>query len=133
MYVRHLQVSDFRSWAHADLELEPGATVLIGQNGQGKTNLVEALGYLATLGSHRVAVDAPLVRSGAERAVVRAVVVRDDRDLTLEVEILRDARADDAGTSVRLSCPRTSPCSAPASPARACARDRSADDYAQRP
>ena len=58
MYVRHLQVSDFRSWEHADLELEPGATVLVGQNGQGKTNLVEALGYTATLGSHRVATDA---------------------------------------------------------------------------
>src|SRR3954453_11288760 len=87
MHVRHLSLTDFRSYEAAELELTPGVTALVGPNGQGKTNLVEALGYLATLGSHRVAVDAPLVRSGAERAGVRAVVVRDDRDLTLEVEI----------------------------------------------
>ena len=70
MYVRHLQVTDFRSWPHADLALEPGTTVLVGANGQGKTNLVEAVGYVATLGSHRVSSDAPLVRDGAQRAVV---------------------------------------------------------------
>src|SRR3954447_2785548 len=87
MHVRHLSLTDFRSYEAAELELTPGVTALVGPNGQGKTNLVEALGYLATLGSHRVALDAPLVRSGAERAVVRAVVVRDDRDLTVEVEI----------------------------------------------
>src|SRR3954466_8274239 len=87
MHVRHLSLTDFRSYETAELELTPGVTALVGPNGQGKTNLVEALGYLATLGSHRVALDAPLVRSGAERAVVRAVVVRDDRDLTVEVEI----------------------------------------------
>ena len=62
-------------------------TALVGPNGQGKTNLVEAIGYLATLGSHRVAQDAPLVRLGAERAVVRGQVVRDDRSLLVEVEI----------------------------------------------
>src|SRR3954452_8092293 len=87
MHVRHLSLTDFRSYEATELELTPGVTALVGPNGQGKTNLVEALGYLATLGSHRVALDAPLVRSGAERAVVRAVVVRDDRDLTVEVEI----------------------------------------------
>jgi DNA replication and repair protein RecF len=87
MHVRLLSVTDFRSWAQADLELEPGVTALVGPNGQGKTNLVEALGYLATLGSHRVATDAPLVRAGAERAVVRAVVARDGRDLRVEVEL----------------------------------------------
>src|SRR6476661_4094617 len=87
MFVRHLSLTDFRSYETAELELTPGVTALVGPNGQGKTNLVEALGYLATLGSHRVALDAPLVRSGAERAVVRAVVVRDARDLTVEVEI----------------------------------------------
>ena len=68
MYVRHLQVTDFRSWPQADLAFEPGASVLVGSNGQGKTNLVEALGYVATLGSHRVSGDAPLVRYGAQRA-----------------------------------------------------------------
>jgi DNA replication and repair protein RecF len=87
MHVRHLSVTDFRSYDEAVLDLEPGVTALVGPNGQGKTNLVEALGYLATLGSHRVALDAPLVRDGAERAVVRAVVVRDGRDTTVEVEI----------------------------------------------
>jgi DNA replication and repair protein RecF len=87
MYVRHLSLTDFRSYPSAELDLTPGVTAFVGPNGQGKTNLVEALGYLATLGSHRVAVDAPLVRAGAERAVVRAVVVRDGRDTAVEVEI----------------------------------------------
>ena len=67
--------------------LEPGATAFIGRNGQGKTNLVEAIDYLSRLESHRVAADAPLVRSGAERALVRAAVVRDGRQALLEVEI----------------------------------------------
>ncbi|TWF94583.1 DNA replication/repair protein RecF [Saccharopolyspora dendranthemae] len=87
MYVRHLQVNDFRSWPLADLELEPGITVLVGSNGQGKTNLVEAIGYVATLGSHRVSNDAPLVRYGAARAVVRAAVVNHGRELLVELEI----------------------------------------------
>lgn len=87
MYLRHLQVEDFRSWKHADLALEPGATVLVGLNGRGKTNLLEAAGYLATLGSHRVATDAPLIRHGCDRAIVRAAVVNGDRELTVELEI----------------------------------------------
>src|SRR5436853_2135896 len=87
MHVRQLAVTDFRSYAQAQLDLDPGVTALVGPNGQGKTNLVEAVGYLATLGSHRVATDAPLVRSGAERAVVRGAVVRDGREVRLEVEI----------------------------------------------
>jgi DNA replication and repair protein RecF len=82
-----LQVVDFRSWEQADLTFEPGPTVLVGQNGQGKTNLVEAIGYAATLGSHRVATDAPLVRHGAPRAVVRTAVVSEGRELTIELEI----------------------------------------------
>src|SRR4051794_19867770 len=87
MPVRHLSLTDFRSYEAAEVDLEPGVTAFVGPNGQGKTNLVEALGYLATLGSHRVATDAPLVRSGAERAVVRAAVVRDGRETRVEVEI----------------------------------------------
>ena len=87
MHVRHLQVADFRSWEQADLELEPGPSVLVGRNGQGKTNLVEAIGYVATLGSHRVASDAPLVRIGASRAIIRTAVVNDGRELTVELEI----------------------------------------------
>lgn len=87
MYLRHLQVTDFRSWPQADLALEPGPTVLVGQNGRGKTNLLEAIGYIATLGSHRVATDLPLVRHGCERALIRVAVVNDDRELTVEFEI----------------------------------------------
>ena len=87
MYVRHLQVSDFRSWERADLAFEPGVSVLVGPNGQGKTNLVEALGYVATLGSHRVATDVPLIRHGSPRAVVRVAVVNDGRELLVELEI----------------------------------------------
>jgi DNA replication and repair protein RecF len=87
LFLRHLQVTDFRSWPLADLALEPGPTVLVGQNGRGKTNLLEAIGYIATLGSHRVATDAPLVRHGCERALIRVAVVNDDRELTVELEI----------------------------------------------
>jgi len=87
MYVAHLTLVDFRSYAQADVALEAGATAFIGRNGQGKTNLVEAIDYLARLSSHRVASDAPLVRAGAERALVRAAVVRDGRQAILEVEI----------------------------------------------
>ncbi|MCW2665605.1 MAG: replication/repair protein RecF [Frankiales bacterium] len=87
MHVSHLSLTDFRSWPELELELGPGGTALVGQNGQGKTNLVEALGYVATLGSHRVATDAPLVRAGAERAVVRARIERDDRAMLVELEL----------------------------------------------
>jgi len=87
MYVSHLSLVDFRSYPTVDVELEPGPNVFVGRNGQGKTNLVEAIGYVATLGSHRVANDAPLVRAGAERAVVRTRIVRGDRASTVEVEI----------------------------------------------
>jgi DNA replication and repair protein RecF len=87
VHLRRLAVVDFRSWERAELDLEPGVTVLIGPNGVGKTNLVEAVGYLATLGSHRVSSDAPLVRRGAERAVVRATVVHHGRELAVELEI----------------------------------------------
>ncbi|HEY0816765.1 MAG TPA: DNA replication/repair protein RecF [Pseudonocardia sp.] len=87
MHLRRLAVTDFRSWEAAELDLAPGVTVLVGPNGVGKTNLVEAAGYLATLGSHRVATDAPLIRRGAERAVVRGTVVHHGRELSVEVEI----------------------------------------------
>ncbi len=87
MHVAHLSLADFRSYARAEVALDPGVTAFVGPNGQGKTNLVEAVGYLATLGSHRVASDAPLVRLGAERAVVRAQVVQDDRQQLVELEI----------------------------------------------
>jgi DNA replication and repair protein RecF len=87
VYVRHLSLADFRSWTRVDVALGAGPTVFVGSNGQGKTNLVEGLGYLATLGSHRVAADSPLVRAGASRAVVAAAVVNDGRELQIEIEI----------------------------------------------
>lgn len=87
MHLNQLALVDFRSYAGVDLSLEPGVTSLVGPNGQGKTNLVEAIGYLATLGSHRVAADAPLVRAGAERAIVRGNVARDGRSVLVELEI----------------------------------------------
>jgi DNA replication and repair protein RecF len=87
VFVRHLGLRDFRSWAHADLELAPGRTVLVGPNGYGKTNLVEALWYSSALTSHRVATDAPLVRVGASRAVVSTIVVNEGRECAVDVEI----------------------------------------------
>ncbi|MGX2995976.1 DNA replication/repair protein RecF [Streptomyces sp. JNUCC 64] len=87
MHVTHLSLADFRSYATAEVPLEPGVTAFVGPNGQGKTNLVEAVGYLATLGSHRVSSDAPLVRAGAERAVVRAAVRQGERQQLVELEI----------------------------------------------
>jgi DNA replication and repair protein RecF len=87
LHVSHLQLHDFRSYEAVEVALEPGVNVFVGPNGQGKTNLVEAVDYLASLASHRVATDAPLVRMGAAHAVVRAAVVRDGRTATLEVEL----------------------------------------------
>jgi DNA replication and repair protein RecF len=87
VYVSHLVLHDFRPYADVEVVLAPGPTAFIGSNGQGKTNLVEAIDYLSRLTSHRVATDAPLVRAGADQAVVRAAVVRDGRTAVLEVEI----------------------------------------------
>ena len=87
MHVAHLTLHNFRSYADLDVALEPGATAFIGRNGQGKTNLVEAIDYLSRLSSHRVASDAPLVKSGTDQAIVRAAVVRDGRTAVLEVEL----------------------------------------------
>ncbi len=90
MFVDHLQLADFRSYLQVDVPLGSGVTTFVGANGQGKTNLVEAVEYVSTLSSHRVSSEVPLVRFGAERAVVRARVqagLDDPRQLQLEVEI----------------------------------------------
>ncbi|MFF8292652.1 DNA replication/repair protein RecF [Streptomyces sp. NPDC016309] len=87
MHVTHLSLADFRSYARVEVPLDPGVSVLVGANGQGKTNLVEAVGYLATLGSHRVSSDAPLVRMGAERAIIRAAVRQGERSQLVELEL----------------------------------------------
>ena len=88
MYLSALSLTDFRSYRQVDLQLSAGRTTFLGSNGQGKTNLLEAIGYLSSLGSHRVGTDAPLVRSGAERAIVRGAVERDGRSVTIELELV---------------------------------------------
>ncbi|WP_051218120.1 DNA replication/repair protein RecF [Nocardioides insulae] len=105
MYVSHLSLHDFRSYAAVEVPLEAGVTAFVGRNGQGKTNLVEAIDYLSRLQSHRVATDAPLIRAGASQAVVRAAVVRDGRTAVLEAE-LNAGRANRARVN-RSVLPRT--------------------------
>jgi DNA replication and repair protein RecF len=87
VYVSQLSLIDFRSYQEADVELSAGVCAFIGPNGQGKTNLVEAIDYVATQSSHRVATDLPLVRAGAAQAIIRATVQRADRQAVLELEI----------------------------------------------
>jgi DNA replication and repair protein RecF len=87
LHVAHLSLHDFRSYPAVEVEIGPGVTSFVGHNGQGKTNLVEAIDYLSRLSSHRVSADAPLVRQGAGHAVVRAAVVRDERRAVIEIEI----------------------------------------------
>ena len=87
VYLANLVCEDFRSYESVALTLEPGVTAFIGPNGQGKTNLVEAVAYIATQSSHRVAADAPLVRHGAARAVLRAGIVSHERKAIVELEI----------------------------------------------
>jgi DNA replication and repair protein RecF len=90
--LRRLWLTDFRSYASAELELGPGLTALLGDNGEGKTNLLEAVGYLATLSSFRGAPNEALVRGGAPMAVVRAEGERDGRSLLIEAEITPTGR-----------------------------------------
>ena len=90
MYLTRLRLSDFRSYELVDLSLGPGTTIFTGPNGYGKTNLVEAVHYLATLGSHRVSTDLPLIRDGASSATISGVVqagLDDNRSLSVAVEI----------------------------------------------
>nr|WP_206038292.1 DNA replication/repair protein RecF [Rhodococcus sp. HNM0569] len=100
-----MTLRDFRSWDTLALELTPGCTVFVGPNGHGKTNIVEAVGYLSTLSSHRVSSDAPLIRAGTEQAVASATVVNAGRELTVEVE-LNDGKANRARIN-RSPCRRT--------------------------
>ena len=88
MIVEHLEVIDFRNYTSGSFDLTSGTTVVVGDNGQGKTNLVEALGYLATLSSFRGAPNDAMVRMGADTAVIRARVRHDDdREILVEAEI----------------------------------------------
>ncbi|MCW2911539.1 MAG: replication and repair protein RecF [Actinomycetia bacterium] len=104
MHLTRLALTDFRSYAAAELALGPGVSTLLGANGQGKTNVVEAAGYVSTLGSHRVGTDAPLVRRGAERAILRAAITSAERDSLVEIEI-NPGRANRARVN-RVAVPR---------------------------
>lgn len=89
MIVEQLSLVDFRNYAEADVALAPGPNVFVGRNGQGKTNLAEAIGFFATLGSHRVANDAPMVRHGADAAIIRARLAHGERRVLLEAQVNR--------------------------------------------
>ncbi|HBJ73107.1 MAG TPA: DNA replication/repair protein RecF [Actinobacteria bacterium] len=88
MWVSHLSLTDFRSYPEVSIDLTPGVTTFVGSNGQGKTNLVEAIGYVATLGSHRVASDAPLVRIDTSQGIIRCSVTAHDREALVEIAII---------------------------------------------
>lgn len=88
MYVSDLALSDYRNYGEQLVQFQPGVTMLLGRNGQGKTNLVESIAYLATFSSHRVSADAALVRAGAPGAVIRAKAVENGRERVIELEII---------------------------------------------
>src|SRR6188472_4235250 len=87
VYVSHLSLTDFRSYARAEVALEAGVSAFVGPNGQGKTNLVEAIDYVATQTSHRVSSDQPLVRFWSDQAVIRTTIAKDGREALVELEI----------------------------------------------
>lgn len=91
MIVTHLSLTDFRNYEEAEVDLVAGPNLFVGSNGQGKTNLVEAIGYLSTLGSHRVATDHALIRSGRDAAIVRARLEHAERSVLVEVQLNRAA------------------------------------------
>ena len=92
VYVSRVELADFRNYVSAELDLEAGVTAVLGRNGQGKTNLAEALAYLATLDSFRGAPADALIRAGADQAIIRATVHDDGRDVLIEAELVRSGR-----------------------------------------
>ncbi|MGO4104066.1 DNA replication/repair protein RecF [Leifsonia sp. YAF41] len=89
MRVTHLSLTDFRNYRQADVPFAPGSNLIVGRNGQGKTNLVEALGYLSTLGSHRVSNDKAMIRAGLDAAIIRATLEYNGREILAEVQLNR--------------------------------------------
>jgi DNA replication and repair protein RecF len=87
VFIKHLSLANFRNYKTAEVELAPGVNLIVGPNGQGKTNLVEAIRYLSTLSSHRVAGYLPLIKAGETSAVIRAFASFDDRDILVEAEL----------------------------------------------
>lgn len=91
MFIKHLSLAHFRNYETCDVELQKGVNLLVGQNGQGKTNLVEAIRYLSTLSSHRVAGYLPMIRQDQPQAVIRALASHEERDVLIELELNRDS------------------------------------------
>jgi len=89
VHVTHLSLTDFRNYTRVDLGLMPGPVLFIGRNGQGKTNLVEAIAYAGSASSHRVSGDQALIRFGSESGIVRVRVQHDDRAVVIEIELNR--------------------------------------------
>ncbi|MBX9717402.1 MAG: DNA replication/repair protein RecF [Microbacteriaceae bacterium] len=104
MHVTHLSLADFRNYARADVTLMPGPVLFVGRNGQGKTNLVEAIAYAGSAASHRVSTDQALIRFSADTGIVRMRVQHDDRAIVIELELNRSApnRAQANGSPVRM-------------------------------
>jgi DNA replication and repair protein RecF len=91
VFIKHLSLANFRNYKTAEVTLEPGVNLIVGPNGQGKTNLVESIRYLSTLSSHRVAGYIPLIKANEPSAVIRAMASFDDRDILVEVELNRES------------------------------------------
>jgi DNA replication and repair protein RecF len=91
MFIKHLTLSDFRNYETADVPLDPGVSLLVGPNGQGKTNFVEAIRYLSTLSSHRVSGYLPMIRQNQSGAIVRALASHDGREALIELELNRES------------------------------------------
>ncbi len=106
MYIRQLDLRDFRSWPELNLELEPGVTLFIGRNGYGKTNVIEAIGYSAHLSSHRVSHDAPLVRANTPNARISVTTVNEGRELTTHLLIKPHAANQAQINRTKLKSPR---------------------------
>lgn len=106
MYIRQLELRDFRSWPELSLDLEPGVTLFVGRNGFGKTNIIEAVGYLAHLSSHRISQDSPLIRAGQPNARISATTVNQGRELTSHLLIKPHAANLAQINRTRLKSPR---------------------------
>ena len=90
MFVKHLTLSHFRNHKNTEIAFEPGVNLLVGPNGQGKTNVVEAIEYVSTLSSHRVAGYQPLINKDSSQAIIRLKVSHETRDVLVDLELNRD-------------------------------------------
>ena len=106
MYIKHLSLANFRNYEHAEVALSEGVNLFVGENGHGKTNLVEAIGFLSTLRSHRVAGYDALIRNTQSSASIRAMAHHNDRDLLVEYELNRGSANRAAINKNQLSKPR---------------------------